>query len=195
MLGNGRPFVIELISPKKAILCTADILEELENKINNNTKLIAVKSLKITNNTCFKELTNAADTKIKAYAALVQFKSPINNDYLNQICNINNLEINQLTPLRVLHRRTLMNRKKIIYVINFRKISETQIICFLLTSAGTYIKEFVHSDIGRTNPSLGSLLNNNCDILQLDVVSLYDKLDENSICSFKKEVENYILPL
>lgn len=31
-----------------------------------------------------------------------------------------------------------------------------------MTSAGTYVKEFIHSDIGRTYPNLGSLLN--CDI-------------------------------
>ena len=35
--------------------------------------------------------------------------------------------------------------------------------------AGTYIKEFVHGDFGRTEPSLCSLLDCECDILQLDV--------------------------
>ena len=32
-----------------------------------------------------------------------------------------------------------------------------------------YIKEFVHGDLGRTRPSLGSLLQSDADILQLDV--------------------------
>lgn len=39
-------------------------------------------------------------------------------------------------------------------------------------SAGTYIKEFVHSDFGRTSPSLGSLLHCEADILQLDVLDV-----------------------
>jgi tRNA pseudouridine synthase 10 len=38
------------------------------------------------------------------------------------------------------------------------------------TQAGTYIKEFVHGDFGRTQPSLGHLLGGVCvDILALDV--------------------------
>ncbi len=49
-------------------------------------------------------------------------------------------------------------------------------IC-LLASAGTYIKEFVHGDLGRTVPSVGSLLNSEADILQLDVTNVYDSLE------------------
>ena len=38
------------------------------------------------------------------------------------------------------------------------------------TQAGTYIKEFVHGDFGRTQPSLGQLLGGvQVDILALDV--------------------------
>ncbi len=40
-------------------------------------------------------------------------------------------------------------------------------------SSGTYIKEFVHGDRGRTHPSAGSLLGCDADILQLDVMHLY----------------------
>lgn len=39
----------------------------------------------------------------------------------------------------------------------------------LTTQAGTYIKEFVHGDLGRTTPSLGSLLGLEVDIIALDV--------------------------
>ena len=45
-----------------------------------------------------------------------------------------------------------------------------------------YIKEFVHGDFGRTRPSLGTLLNTTCDILELDVeVSLFCSLDNDAI--------------
>jgi tRNA pseudouridine synthase 10 len=42
----------------------------------------------------------------------------------------------------------------------------------LETQAGTYIKEFVHGDFGRTTPSVGQLMGlepNQVGILQLDV--------------------------
>lgn len=40
---------------------------------------------------------------------------------------------------------------------------------------GTYIKEFVHGDLGRTVPSVGSLLKCRADILQLDVTNVEDR--------------------
>ena len=46
----------------------------------------------------------------------------------------------------------------------------------MLASAGTYIKEFVHGDLGRTSPSIGSLLGSEADILQLDVTQVYDSI-------------------
>ena len=42
----------------------------------------------------------------------------------------------------------------------------------VISSAGTYIKEFVHSDLMRTEPSIKSLLDCDVDILQLDVRDL-----------------------
>ena len=45
----------------------------------------------------------------------------------------------------------------------------------MIASAGTYIKEFIHSDLGRTYPNLMSILDCECDILQLDVMNIiYD---------------------
>ncbi|CAN6463837.1 unnamed protein product [Victoria cruziana] len=38
--------------------------------------------------------------------------------------------------------------------------------------AGTYIKEFVHGDLGRTHPSMNSLLGCRAEILQLDVTDV-----------------------
>ena len=37
------------------------------------------------------------------------------------------------------------------------------------SSAGTYIKEFVNGDLGRTYPSMCDIIGNDCDIIQLDV--------------------------
>ena len=43
----------------------------------------------------------------------------------------------------------------------------------IVASAGTYIKEFVHGDLGRTEPSVGSLLGCEADIFQLDVLEVH----------------------
>eukprot|EP00455_Lapot_gusevi_P005154 TRINITY_DN12170_c0_g1_i2.p1 TRINITY_DN12170_c0_g1~~TRINITY_DN12170_c0_g1_i2.p1 ORF type:complete len:107 (-),score=32.95 TRINITY_DN12170_c0_g1_i2:28-318(-) len=78
----------------------------------------------------------------------------------------------QKTPLRVLHRRVLMSRKKVIHSLRYELINPHFLYLNLVTQAGTYIKEFVHGDRGRTSPSFGSLLGCDADILQLDVVKL-----------------------
>jgi tRNA pseudouridine synthase 10 len=83
------------------------------------------------------------------------------------------LVLDQKTPLRVLHRRTLMVRHKVIHRLKVRQVSPTLAVLLVLSSAGTYIKEFVHGDLGRTTPNVGSLTGTNCDIMQLDVVGLY----------------------
>ena len=54
----------------------------------------------------------------------------------------------------------------------------------VLSSAGTYIKEFVHGDLDRTMPNVGSLTENYADIFLLDVIQLYEKMDQNSINDF-----------
>jgi len=84
------------------------------------------------------------------------------------------LPILQKTPLRVLHRRSLITRKRNIFDVQMALLSPHFFLLNLVTSAGTYVKEFVHGDLGRTTPSISSMLECQADILQLDVVWLYD---------------------
>jgi tRNA pseudouridine synthase 10 len=86
--------------------------------------------------------------------------------------------ITQLTPLRVLHRRSLLARKRCIYDIKVSVLNDHYFTLDIVTSAGTYVKEFVHGDFGRTEPSITCLLGCQCDILQLDVIKLYDDFSE-----------------
>lgn len=46
----------------------------------------------------------------------------------------------------------------------------------MLASAGTYIKEFVHGDLGRTVPNVGQILGTDSDILQLDVTNVFEDM-------------------
>jgi hypothetical protein len=55
----------------------------------------------------------------------------------------------------------------------------------LTTSAGTYVKEFVHGDLGRTVPSIGSLLQCAADILQLDVMGVEDQWSRDTTATAK----------
>ena len=62
------------------------------------------------------------------------------------------------------------------YGLRASLINEHYMQLFVIASAGTYIKEFVHGDLGRTVPSVGEILNSEADILQLDVAEVYDNV-------------------
>ena len=171
MLGVGRPFMIEVINPKKNIVKKEDILK-IGKKINENSKLIKVNSLESCDKDYVEFIKKAEINKMKIYSCFVWVQKKLTNDDINKLNIIKNMDVIQKTPLRVLHRRSLMDRKKLIYEMKAEKVSDHFMILDIVSSAGTYIKEFVHSDLMRTNPSVKSLLDCDVDILQLDVRDL-----------------------
>ncbi|OMH80536.1 putative tRNA pseudouridine synthase Pus10 [Zancudomyces culisetae] len=79
--------------------------------------------------------------------------------------------INQKTPVRVLHRRANTTRARTIHTMTLKRHPQTEnssshlYILHLTTDSGTYIKEFVHGDLGRTVPSLADILTRKTEIV------------------------------
>lgn len=171
MLGQGRPFVVELHNPKWAISGITDI-HKFYDAVKSDD--IYVKDLKIVSTTHFDEILRNEKTKSKLYTAVVWSEKRITPQELtDKIDSFKEQTIQQKTPLWVLHRRSLMTWSKLIHRLKAEYINPHFFKLHLLASAGTYIKEFVHSDLGRTVPNIGSLLESRCDILQLDVTNLF----------------------
>ena len=78
------------------------------------------------------------------------------------------LTIKQRTPFRVLHRRANSIRERNILNAKATKIDDHHFRLELSTQAGTYVKEFVYGDFGRTIPSVSSLLGCKATLLKLD---------------------------
>ena len=161
--------MLEIINPKKNM---SKDLKKIEEEINNTSKFIKVNSLEACNKEYNEFIKKAEVNKMKVYTCFVWVSKELTDDDINKLNNVKNIEINQKTPLRVLHRRSLMDRKKTIYELKAQKVSDHFMILDVISSAGTYIKEFVHSDLMRTEPSVKSLLDCDVDILQLDVRDL-----------------------
>jgi len=123
-----------------------------------------------------KILLEGEKSKKKHYRCLIRIDPPLRSP--SELELINQLEpfvIFQKTPIRVMHRRSLLTRERTIYSTKCTAISETLFYLDLITQAGTYVKEFVHSDLGRTKPSLAMLFDfkdYECDILLLDVMKV-----------------------
>ncbi|KAG8378022.1 hypothetical protein BUALT_Bualt08G0095000 [Buddleja alternifolia] len=173
MLGTGRPFLVEIQNARQ---CPSDMLiKEMENKINSlQSKFVKVKNLKVVGSQGWELMREGEAEKQKQYAALVWIPRPLNDDDAQTLSSLKDMKIVQKTPIRVLHRRSPLEREKTIHWMKIERIAGSSQYCLLhlCTQAGTYIKEFVHGDLGRTHPSVGSILKCRAEILQLDVTDV-----------------------
>lgn len=176
-LGNGRPFVLDVINPRRTKL-DHDTIRTLENEINQQPDVF-VRDLQLVKKEDLCHIKLGEQEKTKTYNSYCIIKLTPNEDInilkekLNNLKDIKNLVIKQKTPIRVLHRRGLAVRPKTIHWVTgeFFKIENNQLFfkLRLKVEAGTYIKEFVHGDFGRTSPNLSEILEREVDILALDV--------------------------
>lgn len=164
MLGRGRPFILEFINPKKSQSCYSRIAE-VEQLVNEATELVKCREYRIVGKSVFEELKQTIETKAKAYSSLVWVQKEITPEDCERLSKQENLEISQKTPVRVLHRRSQLVRTKYVHRLKAEWINKHYMKLHVLASAGTYIKEFVHGDLGRTVPSIGQLLGCEADIL------------------------------
>ncbi|TYZ56992.1 hypothetical protein PybrP1_008904 [[Pythium] brassicae (nom. inval.)] len=174
MLGNGRPFILEVIDAKKANLTAAEY-KEVEDVVNAaNVGIVEIRHTKASTKEYFAGLQAGADSKKKTYCCVVWSEAELTPEAVAKLDAIQDLTIQQETPVRVLHRRTLMTRPKVIHSAKCEVLNKHYMLLRLTTSAGTYVKEFVHGDRGRTLPNVSSILGCDADILQLDVENLLD---------------------
>ncbi|XP_076757321.1 pseudouridine synthase 10 [Xylocopa sonorina] len=184
---SGRPFAVELINPKVTKI-TNELLSILVEEINRSSKQVQITSnLKVLSRLDLKRLKEGENVKTKFYRALCLCRNTSKAMVpLEQLNNLKRIKIIQKTPVRVLHRRPLSPRERLIYEMRARWVqpqelqelnvtNQTATMFFVLdikTQAGTYVKEFVHGDFGRTVPNLCDILNTEVDIVALDVTGI-----------------------
>ncbi|CAF0902277.1 unnamed protein product [Brachionus calyciflorus] len=180
-LGKGRPFTLEFMEPKRTEF-TREELKKYQQLINESTTEMAVKDLQYITREQTKLMRESQENKTKSYSALCYCYSKLDEKDIEKLNSLTRVDLLQQTPIRVLHRRTVMTRSRWISDIQASLIDEHHFKIKMLTQGGTYVKEFVHGDLGRTEPSLCTILNKECDILELDVESVN--------CDFPPEI-NY----
>uniref|UniRef100_A0ABM5FCG6 tRNA pseudouridine(55) synthase n=1 Tax=Pogona vitticeps TaxID=103695 RepID=A0ABM5FCG6_9SAUR len=167
-LGNGRPFAVELVNPRRVRFDTAE-MKALQQTINSSSDKVQVRDLQLVTREALGRMKEGEEEKTKTYSALIWTEKAVQKEDIAFLDNMQELKLDQKTPLRVLHRRPLAVRVRIIHTMRSEYIDEHHFRLHLKTQAGTYIKEFVHGDFGRTKPHIGSLLGTTADILELDV--------------------------
>ncbi len=168
MLGTGRPFVVEIKNPKKRKVD----LKALEKEINEYAnKKVMVKSLRYSNKNEVVRIKNESYTKV--YYAKIICEENIQEKRLKEALSfLEGKIIKQQTPIRVSHRRADKVREKKIYECKLIWVKKKEALIKIRAESGTYIKELVSGDEGRTKPSLSEILGSRCEVKELDVISV-----------------------
>ncbi len=167
-LGSGRPFVIELKSPKKR----SANLNALATQISNNFPLEVIGLTHCPQFWIEAMCTSHFD---KHYRAIVSCeKRKLGESDFDIISKTLPLTIRQLTPTRVLRRRADLARIRTVHSISLVGCENGSLTLDIWAQAGTYIKELIHGDNGRTIPSISSILGDSCACAQLDVMGVDD---------------------
>jgi tRNA pseudouridine synthase 10 len=149
MLGNGRDFLVEFCDPTCRRF-DAQRLLALEKAIKQGTTRVDVLDLRVIEgfdaDVCANNLKAGEESKRKLYRAVVWFEKPYTQKALDELTPKEEVVVNQGTPIRVCHRRTLMYRRRSVHNLKFVSLNPHFAMIDLETQAGTYIKEFVHGD-------------------------------------------------
>ncbi|MBN1390873.1 MAG: tRNA pseudouridine(54/55) synthase Pus10 [Candidatus Thermoplasmatota archaeon] len=173
-LGRGRPFVLEIPSPRKRHP-DMEVLTDMINK--NGAGMVEVTELAPSSRNEVPFVKEG--TSLKRYRARIVIEGGVDEETLKyNISLLAQSPINQRTPWRVSHRRADKIRVRRIHEASVTFEGNGVAIVDLLTDGGMYIKELLHGDEGRTVPSLASLIGRNVRVETLDVTDVLD--DERS---------------
>ncbi len=170
MLGDGRPFVMEVMAPR---IRWTD-LGELREKINAYASgRVSVSELHYVSKDSVEKVKSI--TPDKAYRLKVIYNDDISIETLkSSLATLSDAIILQRTPARVSHRRADLERKRTVRSVTLEEINEAEkyFVITVRCEGGLYVKELVSGDNGRTNPSLSALLGKECRVTELDVMNV-----------------------
>lgn len=164
-----RPFVLEILGPVKRL--DKAIMKKMTKKVNKR-KSVKIRGVRFSNIAEVRALKEARF--YKTYRALVETKSEIKRSDLKKLKQLVDV-IKQRTPLRVLHRRSNRVRKRKVLLLKVKYKDRRHFLMEIKTEAGTYIKELISGDGGRTRPSVSYLLDREAKCKELDVVKIWYK--------------------
>lgn len=169
MLGNGREFVLEVTGPLRRNID----LEAAQIAINSSGKGVEVHSLSLAGKN--KVIEVKSERNNKTYVAKIGVKGGITEkqlmlNSLNAVCG---KPIYQRTPLRVAESRSDAIRERNILDARLLEMDENSATVEITAEAGTYIKEFINGDNGRTKGSLSEVYGKSLEVLELDVIKIH----------------------
>ena len=172
MLGPGRPFVVEVERPRERF---PDV-EALEAEVNERADgRVEVEGLALATYEMVERVKELPATK--TYRASVRFAEPVDAaDLAAALDALDGATIEQRTPERVSHRRADKVRTREVFTIDGGLDDGAdegrEGTIEVHGEGGLYIKELLHGDGGRTEPSLAGRLGVDVEVTALDVTDV-----------------------
>ncbi len=168
MLGRGRPFVLELVRPRVRSVDLAQVARELSVSAAGRVEVLDLAPSEAAEVLRVKEATPE-----KSYRVGVVGEASV--EKVNEALAVAvGRAIAQRTPARVAHRRSDRVRTRRVVAARVVEAAAGRFTLEVRTEAGTYVKEWVEGDGGRTEPSLSSLLGTPLKVDFLDVSEVHD---------------------
>lgn len=168
MLGSGRPFVLELLRPRTRTVDVAALEEAIRT---NGAGRVEVERLRVAEARDVLEVKEASPQKSYQVDVLGSVPEAKVKEALSLALA---RTIAQRTPTRVAHRRADRVRPRRIVAAELASWTDGRFTVVVRTEAGTYVKEWVEGDGGRTEPSLAGLVGVPLKVEALDVLEVHD---------------------
>lgn len=168
MLGDGRPFVVEVKEPHRRF---PDIAA-LERTINaESAGAVEVQDLALARHDMVERVKELEASK--TYRATVEFDAEVDPDAFEEALDtLAGATIEQDTPDRVSHRRAAKTRIREVYGADGSLENPQTAVLDIHGAGGLYIKELISGDEGRTRPNLADLLGVSATVTALDVLAV-----------------------
>jgi len=171
MIGTGRPFILEVVSPQRRSVS----LKDLETAINSSAYGRVEVELERWSGRPEVE-TLKSNKAHKKYRIVVEADgAPSADAFVRAVNSLSGAKISQRTPERVAHRRADKIRERRVLDIVCTGEEAGRFIVEVTGEAGLYIKELISGDNGRTRPSLSEALGSPARVTSLDVVLVEEK--------------------
>ncbi|MBP2029539.1 tRNA pseudouridine synthase 10 [Methanohalophilus levihalophilus] len=168
MLGTGRPFVVEALSPKIRTIDVAAIQDEINRE---SAGKVEVEGLKLVSKDLIHALKSSKADKV--YKLKVTFSDPVpENTLRSAVEKLTGSRIEQRTPNRVSHRRADLVRERNVHSMELLEYHDEYSIFKVDCQGGLYVKELVSGDENRTSPSLTGLIGVQALVEELDVIDV-----------------------
>ena len=166
MLGRGRPFVYEVVGPRHLDVDLEALRQQITESSGGRIELLPFVRVPRARIVELKEGKFA-----KVYRARVAVDADVPADVVAALKG-RRLTIVQRTPKRVAHRRADLEREREVEILAAEPVAARELRLEVQCAHGTYVKEWISGEEGRTQPALPAIANAPCRCETLDVLEI-----------------------